>query len=188
MRNLLFLLIIFTLISCGRTPIPKDTTISAPPQYLEIARPSDNSEDEVNKDLHYLQLAEPPVYRIGPGDRFNIFVAEEIELSLVDVPVKKDGTLSFKLIGEQKIGGLTLAQAIANVNNSYRKYIKDPDVSIVPIRLKSTSVTILGKVRVPGVYEIIGKKRILDAIALAGGLDVGLFEGTTIELANLERR
>ncbi|MCK9333944.1 MAG: SLBB domain-containing protein, partial [Candidatus Cloacimonetes bacterium] len=68
-----------------------------------------------------------------------------------------------------------------------KDYILYPKVSIIPFEARSASVTILGKVTFPGIIEIKGRMRILDALAEAGGLALGWFQNNTVELADLER-
>lgn len=126
-------------------------------------------------------------YVVSKGDKFDLFVYNEPDLGSEDVLVKMDGTLSCKLIGEVNVDGLTLPQAQSRLEKAYRAFIRYPKVSLMPREIKSASFTILGKIKQPGVYYFDGRLGLAGAIAKAQGLSVGIFDNSTIELADLER-
>lgn len=141
---------------------------------------------EIKKELLHLQRSDKGDYTIGSGDMFNIFVYEEPELNVKGSVVKVDGTLTFQLIGDVKISGLTINEAMNKIANKLKKYLVNPIVSIIPVEFRSKSFTILGKVSQPGTYPITNNTKAIDSIALAQGLSIGIFEDNTIELADLE--
>ncbi|NLN35446.1 MAG: capsule biosynthesis protein CapA [Candidatus Cloacimonetes bacterium] len=116
-----------------------------------------------------------------------IYVYDEPELDSDVVIVKQDGTLSYRLVGEVDVTGLTIPEATEIIEDKLKDYILYPEVSIIPFEARSSTVTILGKVTYPGIIEIKGRMRILDAIASAGGLALGYFQNNSVELADLER-
>lgn len=142
--------------------------------------------NKVTKELLELHKKEDKEYVIGAGDMFNIFVYEEPELNIKGSRVKADGTLTFQLIGDVKVQGLTINQAMKKISTKLKKYIINPIVSIIPVEFKSKSFTILGKVSEPGTYQITNEAKAIDSIAIAQGLSIGIFEDNTIELADLE--
>lgn len=144
------------------------------------------NENEEKKELLELHKNEQKDYVIGAGDMFNIFVYEELDLSVKGSVVKADGTLTFQLIGDVKVSGLTINQAMIKISNKLKKYLVNPIVSIIPVEFRSTSFTILGKVSLPGTYQITNNTKAIDSIAIAQGLSIGIFEDNTIELADLE--
>lgn len=140
----------------------------------------------IQKELLSLQKKDNSDYVIGSGDMFNIFVYEEPELNVKGSVVKVDGTLTFQLIGDVKIAGLTINKAMEKIANKLKRYLVNPIVSIIPVEFRSKSFTILGKVSQPGTYQITNNTKVIDSIALAEGLSIGIFEDNTIELADLE--
>ncbi len=142
--------------------------------------------NEKKKELLELHKNDQKDYVIGTGDMFNIFVYEELDLSVKGSVVKSDGTLTFQLIGDVKVAGLTINQAMIKISNKLKKYLVTPIVSIIPVEFRSTSFTILGKVSLPGSYQITNNTKAIDSIAIAQGLAIGIFEDNTIELADLE--
>lgn len=173
--------------SCARNLTVKPATADAPLQFLEDVALEDKSSDAVMAELHVLQNVKTEQYHISPGDRFNIYVYDELDLNTEGVVVKPDGAISFKLIGEVKVGGLTVAEATALMEEKLAEYIRYPKVSLIPYELTGARVTLMGKVAEPGTYEILSNMRVMDAIATAGGLSTGYFQNNTIELADLER-
>ena len=85
--------------------------------------------------------------------------------------VSSNGEISLPLLGEVDIEGKTASAAETMIENSYRDtYIKDPHVSIFVQEHYSQRVTVVGEVKNPGTYDYPSRQRLLDAIALAGGL------------------
>lgn len=125
-------------------------------------------------------------YTIGAGDKFNVFVYGESELNIKGGIVKADGTLTLQLIGDVKVAGLSINEAMKEISNKLKKYIINPIVTLIPYEFRSKSFTILGKVSQPGTYQIDSNTKALDTIAIAQGLSIGIFENNTIELADLE--
>ena len=163
----------------------KSTQYKVIEESFEIIHEGLNQE-EVKKELLLLHQKEIKDYVIGTGDIFNIFVYEEQELNIKGSIVKNDGSLTFQLIGDIKVAGLTINQAMNKVAKKFKRYILNPIVTIVPVEFKSKSFTILGKISKPGTYQIINNSKLIDSIAIAEGLSIGIFENNSIELADLE--
>lgn len=160
--------------------------VAIPDEYAVIpAEPID--EADVSARLKELQQVKAPDYQIAPQDRFNVFVYEHPELDGKDVLITPDGYLSLPLIGPVKVTGLTLHQAIEALKAKYRVYVRNPIISMSPTYIQGYNFTILGKVNRPGRYPISpGQTRVMDSIALSGGLQHGLFNGDTVDLADLD--
>jgi len=116
-----------------------------------------------------------------------IYVYDEPELDTDVVIVKQDGTISYRLVGDVQVTGLTIPEVQTLIEEKLKAYLVFPKVSVIPFEARSASVTLLGKVTYPGVYEIKGRSRILDVLANAGGLALGYFQNNSVELADLER-
>ena len=69
-------------------------------------------------------------YIIGPGDAVNVFVYRVPELS-VEVPVRPDGRISTPLVPDILALGKTPSQLATAVQDVLKKYIKDPNVTIM---------------------------------------------------------
>lgn len=107
-------------------------------------------------------------YRIELGDVLEIVILGEDELSRT-VMVMHNGNISFPLIGEVKVAGLTTEQAAQLIATRLKKYFTHPVVSII---LKSPTlpyVSVFGEVLRQGAVEYQRGLRVTDYIALAGG-------------------
>lgn len=107
-------------------------------------------------------------YKIEPGDVLEILILGEEELSRT-VMVMHNGNISFPLIGEVKIAGLTTEEAGKFIAKKLSTYFIHPVVSVI---LKSPTlpyVSVFGEVLRPGAVEYQRGLRITDYIALAGG-------------------
>lgn len=164
-----------------------EENLVALPEYLEETHLATQTTQETIEELQRLNDLELPSYKLGPGDKMKIYVYDEPELDSDVVIVKQDGTLSYRLVGEIDVTGLTIPEATLIIEEKLKDYILYPKVSIIPFEARSAAVTILGKVTFPGIIEIKGRMRILDALAEAGGLALGWFQNNTVELADLER-
>jgi len=81
--------------------------------------------------------------------------------------VNKDGFIELPIIGIVHVDGLTLSEAEAKIKLKATEYIKEPTVKV---KLLSFKVTVLGEVRVPGIYYNYNVSfTILDAISMANG-------------------
>lgn len=109
-------------------------------------------------------------YLLGEGDLLRITVYENNDLT-TEARVGGDGMISFPLIGPVKLGGLTVGQAekkIASLLND--EYLVDPQVTVFISEYRSKKVSVLGEVKMPGLYELNSDITLLDIISKAGGL------------------
>lgn len=107
-------------------------------------------------------------YIIGPEDVLYIHVWRE-ELLSRTVPVRMDGNISLPLIDEVKAVGLTPLQLKEVLIAKLKKFIDEPNVSVIVMEANSHKVYISGQVRSPGVYRLRSETTILQIIPMAGG-------------------
>jgi protein involved in polysaccharide export with SLBB domain len=70
-------------------------------------------------------------YYVESGDTLDISVWQVPDLSRPEVIVRPDGKISFPLIGEIKVEGLTLTQIGSIVTEKLKAYVRNPQVSIM---------------------------------------------------------
>lgn len=110
-------------------------------------------------------------YRIGAQDLLSISVFGVEELAK-DVRVNSNGQISLPLIGGVMAGGRTIPELEADLATKYSAgYLQKPQVSVFVKEFTSQRVTLEGAVTKPGIYPITGKTSLLQAIAMAGGVD-----------------
>ena len=126
-------------------------------------------------------------YRLGPGDVVQITVFEVDELSQPAV-VNSRGSIPLPLVGEVHVEGLTTSEIEGKLKSLYgRDLLRDPQISVRVEKFRSQPVSVLGAVRQPGVYQLQGRRRLLDVLAIAGGLSPEVGETITISRPAVER-
>jgi polysaccharide export outer membrane protein len=107
-------------------------------------------------------------YVIGPEDVLYIHTWKEETLSRT-VPVRMDGKISIPLINEVQAAGLTPLQLREILIEKFRKYIDNPNISVIVMEANSFKVYISGQVKTPGVYKLRNETSLLQLIPMAGG-------------------
>ena len=109
-------------------------------------------------------------YVIGRGDILDISVWKDEALTKL-VTVLPDGKISFPLIGEVAAGGKTLSQLRKELEKRLSRYVPDINLSIVVTQINSMLVYVIGRVNNPGRFALNTNINVLQALALAGGLN-----------------
>ncbi|MGH9685718.1 MAG: polysaccharide biosynthesis/export family protein [Candidatus Acidiferrales bacterium] len=109
-----------------------------------------------------------PSYVIGAQDVLDIDVWKEKELTR-EVEVRPDGKISLPLLNDIQASGLTPMQLAANITDGLKKFITDPQVTVIVTQIKSQRVYILGEVTKPGAYPLLPGMNVLQALSSAGG-------------------
>ena len=84
--------------------------------------------------------------------------------------VRPDGMISVALLGDVQASGMTPLQLADQIATKLKKYIQDPNVSVVISQIHSKVVYLLGEVGKKGPVEMTPGMTLLQAIASAGGL------------------
>ncbi|MBG86769.1 MAG: hypothetical protein CMO80_07700 [Verrucomicrobiales bacterium] len=110
---------------------------------------------------------------ISPGDSIEMRVWREDDMT-TRATILSDGTVALPLLGDVKIGGMTLKEAKSLIQTLYdRDYLVKPQVFLAhTVSTNTSTFLVLGQVHSPGLISIPrGKKQIdvLDGIGLAGG-------------------
>ena len=108
-------------------------------------------------------------YVIGPEDVLAVSVWKEPDISRI-LPVRPDGRISLPLVGELQASGLTASKLQDIIAQKLKDYIENPQVNVIVQEVRSRSFNVVGKVLKPGSFDLAKPTAVLDAIALAGGL------------------
>ena len=108
-------------------------------------------------------------YIIGPSDVLGINVWKSPELTR-SVPVRPDGRITLPLIGELEVSGLTAMNVQLLVTQRLKEYVAKPEVTVIVEKVGSRTYIIVGKIGHPGSFELGKPTTVLEAIAIAGGL------------------
>lgn len=119
------------------------------------------------------QAVSPPAVhalQISAGDLLELDVFDTPELS-TKLRVDEDGGVTLPVAGTLPIKGLTAEQAGRAIEVCFRDkdVLKDPHVTVTVLEFSTQGVTVLGEVKNPGVYPLLGAHGLLDLISAAGG-------------------
>lgn len=110
-------------------------------------------------------------YRLGAQDLIEVSVFGVQDLSKT-VRVNSNGQISLPLIGGVLAGGRTIPELEADLARRYSDgYLQKPQVTVFVKEFSSQRITLEGAVKTPGIYPITGKTSLVQAIAVAGGMD-----------------
>jgi len=113
------------------------------------------------------QTEEGLKYVLGSGDKIYVTVFGHDDLSR-EFDIDGTGNVSFSLVGNIQLGGLTIEQAEAAIRDALKPdYLIDPRVSIQVLNYRP--FYILGEVKEPGSYPYVNGMTVMQAVALAGG-------------------
>ncbi|MGH9325818.1 MAG: polysaccharide biosynthesis/export family protein [Terriglobia bacterium] len=118
---------------------------------------------------HLPNVPAGPTYVISPGDVLDISVWKEPNISFRGLPVRPDGKISLPLINDVQAAGLTAMQLSSSITQKLKKYIEDPQVTVVVAVVNSQRYYLLGEVARPGVFPLLPGLRVLQALSAAGG-------------------
>ncbi|HBI16215.1 MAG TPA: hypothetical protein DDY20_11980 [Desulfobulbaceae bacterium] len=109
-------------------------------------------------------------YILGAGDLITISVFESTELN-TETQVSSRGDVSMPLLGRVHIEGLSSSEAEKKIEEALLKdYMHSAHVSLFVKERMNQQITLVGSVKQPGTFETQSRKRLLEVLALAGGL------------------
>jgi polysaccharide biosynthesis/export protein len=121
--------------------------------------------------------------RIAAGDLIDVQVFNTPELS-AKLRVSQDGLITLPDTGDILVGGLTPLGAGAKIEKSLRdaQVMLDPHVTVLVTEYSTQGVSVLGEVRKPGTYLLLGRHSLYDALSAAGGVTPQL--GSSIQITH----
>lgn len=123
----------------------------------------------VKKDAPQLKQFEEKRYRLNPGDVISISYRYTPEFNQT-VAIQPDGFVTLEIVGELKIGGLTVEEARKEILENASKRLKDPEINLLLKEFQKPYFVVSGEVVQPGKFEMNQNMTALQAVLLAGGL------------------
>jgi polysaccharide export outer membrane protein len=131
-------------------------------------KPEDKAADKPSSPPAAIAAASDS-YVIGASDELTVTVWKEPTLS-GSLLVRPDGMISVPLLGDVQASGMTPLQLADQIATKLKKYIQDPNVSIVLTQINSKKIYLLGEVGKKGPVEMTPGMTLLEALGSAGGL------------------
>jgi len=131
-------------------------------------QPSPSNAASEAKDSGQKPAPQDPNYVIGSQDVLDISVWKEAELTRT-VPVRPDGKISLPLLNDVQAAGLTPTQLAEAITTSLKKFVTDPQVTVIVAQINSQRVYIMGEVARAGAYPLIPGMTMLQGLSSAGG-------------------
>lgn len=113
--------------------------------------------------------ARDQAYRLQPSDQLQIEYRYTPEYN-ESLTVQPDGYVTMKLVGDVKVGDLTMEEARARILDKLKTRLNKPEITLTLTDFVRPSFTVVGQVGAPGRFEMHGTVTAIDAIAMAGGL------------------
>ena len=109
-------------------------------------------------------------YPLGPGDVLRIQVFQNPDLT-TETRVSETGLITYPLIGNVEVGGLSIADAEKKVAAALKNggFVRQPQVNIIVLQMRGNQVSVLGQVNRPGRFPLETLSRVSDMLAMAGG-------------------
>jgi polysaccharide export outer membrane protein len=111
-------------------------------------------------------------YIIGPGDRINVFVWRNEDIS-VTVPVRPDGKISTPLVEDMQAVGKTPTQLARDIEGVLSEFVRTPQVNVIVEEFVGTfgeQIRVVGQATEPQALPYRERLTLLDVMIEVGGL------------------
>lgn len=123
---------------------------------------------DIQSEIENLRVSND--YLLQPGDllEVKVYMEENMDRTL---RISAKGTITFPLVGNIRVGGMSVAAAENALSKELKRYIKNPQISMLIQEYGNKTVYILGQVQKPSAVEIPPEKplTVLEAITSVGG-------------------
>jgi polysaccharide export outer membrane protein len=109
--------------------------------------------------------------KLSPSDAISMTVYQEDDLATKTI-IDKNGMVMLPLLGQVKIGGLSIGEATERIQRLYNQdYLVNPRINLVVEQFAKLRFAVLGQVQRPGSFDFPPNESVnlLEALAIAGG-------------------
>lgn len=154
-------------VSSSITPLPPITVGNT-----HDGSPADSAGLPAGADSSVTPLAADQKFAIviGPGDLLDVSVDGAPDYAK-EVRVQSTGDITLPFAGTVHVSGLTPEAAATEIAKRLdsRNYFSNAQVSVSEKEMATQGISVMGEVQKPGVYPMMGPRRLFDAISAAGG-------------------
>jgi polysaccharide biosynthesis/export protein len=137
-------------------------------QSNAVTKTTTQSSPDTTSTSAVKSATEDPNYLIGAQDILDISVWHEPDLTRV-VPVRPDGKISLPLLNDVQAAGLTPTKLSEEITTGLKKFVTDPQVTVIVSAINSQRVYILGEVTRAGAYPLLPGMTVLQGLSSSGG-------------------
>ncbi len=145
-------------------------SIIVPTEEVFGSRDSSTAETETEEQV-FPEVNPDLIYRIGPGDTVSLISFDDERLSM-SVMVRYDGHVSFQVIPDLKLLGLTRSEAEELLREAYSEFYVEPQLTMAITGTGGKFFNVLGEVERPGELPYRRPINLIEAITAAGGMRV----------------
>ena len=129
----------------------------------------------------------PESYQLRSGDIIGLSVLLEPELSVESTQIDPAGNINLPLVGAVHAEGKSPQELSRMIESVLTRYIINPSVAVAVTPIQRT-VAVEGAVNRPGIYPVIGRSTLIEALALAGSPSQYANNDQIFVLRNVEGR
>ncbi|MFA5983144.1 MAG: polysaccharide biosynthesis/export family protein [Methylococcaceae bacterium] len=141
-----------------------NTTQNAEPILSDAPAKTKNQDKMLEIDINR--------YLLAPGDVLEISVWKEEGLQQQQILVAPDGNITFPLAGSIVAAGKTIPNVEDAIAGKLSEFIADPVVNVKLLQNGGNTIFVIGKVNRPGQFPANRPIDVLQALSLAGGLNI----------------
>ena len=108
---------------------------------------------------------------LAPGFMVGLNVLDDPDFS-GSFRIDEQGNIFLPILGTVHIAGETISEARTQIKKRLQddQILRDPQVEITVLEYTETEVTIIGEVASPGKHPLLSPHKLVDVLALAGGI------------------
>ena len=176
------LYVILTLAVLTAVAAGQQTSSTSPAKPPESGALPAQPDTPANASPGPLVVRDQSRYVVSPGDLLEISVYGVPDLTQ-KARVNGEGDIDLPLVNNVRVGGLHLEDAQSRIEQAFRSgnYVKNPHVTLL-VTEYGNGAELIGEVARPGIYPVLGSRRLFDILSAAGGTTANA--GRTVVIAN----
>jgi polysaccharide export outer membrane protein len=116
------------------------------------------------------QTTAPGSYILGPGDEIVIRAINAPDINDKPIRLDQNGVINMPMIGRVHAGGLSVEQLETELVTRLGVTLMKPEVAVSVTQYKSQPISVFGEVASPGVRQLEDGQRLVEILAMAGGV------------------
>ena len=166
-------LLLLSSVGCGGPPPMAD--LSPPPRVVAPMEAPVMPVDPLRRG--YVERGPFPEYTVGPGDELELML-RDVKLVRETVEVRPDGNISFLLVENLYVTGMTIGELDFALTAAVERYLREPKIDVQVSEYGSKIISLIGAIETltaggtktgQGRYALENKTYLLDLILEAGG-------------------